>query len=192
MINLVRNTANTIVVDAPLTLSTAYILLWFYSPDTGRSVYCVAPDVNTARYVQELTVTESGSSDPDPLAGEVQLMPRGEWRLRVYEQEDDDNLDPEEATRMLFDDRCMVMGNAEEDIEYTGTAIICDPATVTNSDSTYEQDIASGSTFVLPDLTHTNSDGSPVVLPGQTPFVATLCGAPVQDDFYYAIAIGHP
>lgn len=190
MIHLERNSSNTIAVRAPLTLTTAYILLWFYSSDTGNSVYCVAPDANSEGYAQDLDVEEVGSSTPDPLAGEVALSPRGEWRLRIYEQSSSTNLDPASATRMIYDDLCLVSGDADEDIEYTETNI-CAPGTVENSDSTYSLSVPSGVTTILPDITHTDSDGSPVVLPAQTPFVATVCST-VQNDFYYPIAIGHP
>ena len=56
----------------------------------------------------------------------------------------------------------------------------CDPATVTNSDSSYTQEVAAGATLNLPDVTHTDSDGSPVTLPGMVAFVATPC-APGDD-----------
>jgi len=51
----------------------------------------------------------------------------------------------------------------------------CDAATVTNSDDSYMQTVASGATLELPDVTHTDSDGAEVVLPAMTPFEATLC-----------------
>lgn len=52
----------------------------------------------------------------------------------------------------------------------------CVPGAVRNSDSSYTASVASGGTLVLPDVTHTDSDGSPVTLPGMEPFVATPCG----------------
>lgn len=59
----------------------------------------------------------------------------------------------------------------------------CDAATVTNSDDSYTQTVASGATLELPDVTHTDSDGTEVVLPAMTPFEATLCegGGPCED-----------
>lgn len=56
----------------------------------------------------------------------------------------------------------------------------CDAATVTNSDDSYTRTVASGATLELPDVTHTDSDGSPVTLPGMVAFVATPC-APGDD-----------
>lgn len=52
----------------------------------------------------------------------------------------------------------------------------CAAGAVRNSDSSYTASVASGGTLVLPDVTHTDSDGSPVTLPGMEPFVATPCG----------------
>lgn len=49
----------------------------------------------------------------------------------------------------------------------------CDPVGVDNSDLTYSRIIQSGSTLVLPDITHTDSDLSPVTLPAQTAMVCT-------------------
>ncbi len=71
----------------------------------------------------------------------------------------------------------------------------CQPVRILNSDSTYDQTAASGSTHALPNVVHTDSDGSPVSRPGMVPFVATLCsggGGPAPVDYYYAIAMGHP
>lgn len=44
---------------------------------------------------------------------------------------------------------------------------------VTNSDGTYNVNVACGSPLVLPDITHTDSTLLPVTLPAQTPFIAT-------------------
>jgi hypothetical protein len=49
---------------------------------------------------------------------------------------------------------------------------------VLNSDSTYDQYVLSGGTLNLPDVDHTDSDGSTLTLPAMTPFVATLCPPP--------------
>lgn len=71
----------------------------------------------------------------------------------------------------------------------------CEPVRVHNTDDTYDETVPAGQVHQLPNVTHTDSDGSPVVLPGMTPFVATLCsggGGPAPVDYYYAIAMGHP
>lgn len=56
----------------------------------------------------------------------------------------------------------------------------CAAGAVRNSDSSYTQEVAAGATLNLPDVTHTDSDGSPVTLPGMVAFVATPC-APGDD-----------
>ena len=49
----------------------------------------------------------------------------------------------------------------------------CDDANVVNSDGTYDVDVAAGGTLTLPDINNIDSDGSVVVTPAQTPFVAS-------------------
>ena len=59
----------------------------------------------------------------------------------------------------------------------------CDPVEVKNSDLTYDRTIQSGSNLILPDITHTDSDLSPVILPAQTAMVCTP--SPVQSGIAY-------
>jgi len=54
----------------------------------------------------------------------------------------------------------------------TETQIIND-STVTNSDASYNANILAEGNLVLPDITNTDSDGSTVATPAQTPFVCT-------------------
>lgn len=49
----------------------------------------------------------------------------------------------------------------------------CATGSVKNSDSSYNVTVASGGSLILPDITHVDSDGSNVIKPAQTPFVAT-------------------
>lgn len=44
---------------------------------------------------------------------------------------------------------------------------------VTNSDATYNATVNVSETLVLPDITHTDTDGTPTTLPAQTPMVCT-------------------
>jgi len=53
----------------------------------------------------------------------------------------------------------------------------CLPVNVTNSGSTYDVWVASGDDLELPNITHIDSNLSPVTLPAQTPFTATTCPA---------------
>jgi hypothetical protein len=52
------------------------------------------------------------------------------------------------------------------------------PGSVVNSDASYLLTVPSGAATPLPDVTHTDSDGAPVTLPGMVPFVATACDTP--------------
>lgn len=52
---------------------------------------------------------------------------------------------------------------------------VCAAGVVANSDGTFTLSVPSGGTATLPDVTHTDSDGSPVVLPGMVPFHAAPC-----------------
>lgn len=59
-----------------------------------------------------------------------------------------------------------------------GSTIVCTPSgggliNVSNSNDTYS--VNTSIDLELPDITHTNSDGNPLTLPAQTPFVATEC-----------------
>ena len=49
----------------------------------------------------------------------------------------------------------------------------CADAVVVNSDSTFTYNIPSNDTYILPDITHTDSNLSPVILPAQIPMVCT-------------------
>ena len=51
--------------------------------------------------------------------------------------------------------------------------VTCADATVENSDSTYTNTVASGGTLVLPDVTITDSDGTPITVPSVQNFVCT-------------------
>ena len=62
----------------------------------------------------------------------------------------------------------------------------CLPVNVTNSGSTYDVWVASGDDLELPNITHIDSNLSPVTLPAQTPFVATPCDLPSLSVTYYA------
>lgn len=51
------------------------------------------------------------------------------------------------------------------------------PVDVFNSGNTYNETVISGGDLELPNITHIDSNGSPVTLPAQTPFTATTCPA---------------
>ena len=54
--------------------------------------------------------------------------------------------------------------------------VTCKPVSVKNSDGSYTFTVDSGGSLTLPDITHTQSDGSAVTLPAQTPLVCTPGG----------------
>jgi len=56
---------------------------------------------------------------------------------------------------------------------------VCAAGVVVNSDGTFTLSVPSGGTATLPDVTHTDSNGTPVVLPGMVPMVCTPGSTPV-------------
>lgn len=120
-------------------------------------------------------VSPSGTEDLDNAT--VILSQPGSWDISVYEQATGStNKDPDLAT-FLIEEEMRVIGSDVCNIPLPPPPPTdCDDATVRNSDSTYTDTVASGAILVLPDITHTDSDGvTPVTLPAQTPFVATVC-----------------
>jgi hypothetical protein len=62
----------------------------------------------------------------------------------------------------------------------------CLPVNVINSGSTYNVWEASGGVLELPNITHIDSNLSPVTLPAQTPFIATPCDLASLSISYYS------
>ena len=56
---------------------------------------------------------------------------------------------------------------------------VCAAGVVVNSNGTFTLSVPSGGTATLPDVTHTDSDGTPVVLPGMVAMVCTPGDTPV-------------
>lgn len=67
-------------------------------------------------------------------------------------------------------DQCLIDSGKKTDV-----CGIINPVIVKNTDSTYNVNVDCGDTLILPDISHTDSDGSPVSKPAQTPFVCTPC-----------------
>lgn len=62
----------------------------------------------------------------------------------------------------------------EATVEINSSAVAaCSDATVTNSDATYSQTVASGGELELPDISFTDSDGNVSQVPAQTDIIAT-------------------
>lgn len=65
---------------------------------------------------------------------------------------------------------------------------------IRNSTGSYDFNVLAPALHDLPSITHTDSDGAPVIRPAMVPMVCTPGGVPPTptDDHYYAISIGHP
>lgn len=60
-----------------------------------------------------------------------------------------------------------------ENVETVTISIVTGFATVVNSDATYTKQAPVDATTVLPDVTHTDTNGAPTILPAMTPMVCT-------------------
>ena len=125
MIRIARDSTNSIRLREHPSLASPYFLCWFYCISTKLSVYCICPNTSSAIGRQDLTLIEVGSGTAVPLTGRVALSPSGEWRLRVYEQDDNANLDPANATAVLYDVNALVTGTVAN-VEFSGTT--CPPS----------------------------------------------------------------
>lgn len=100
----------------------------------------------------------------------------GEWTVKIYEQISATNKDPSLAT---------FIKQQELKVKSDGTVILTPPiptpgfcanGTITNSDASFNDTVTSGGNLILPDITHTDSDLSSVILPAQTAMVCTPAG----------------
>jgi len=66
----------------------------------------------------------------------------------------------------------------------------CANGNVVNSDSTYSLIVPSGETETLPDITHTDSDLTPVILPAQTPMICTPQAPFIDAKVYHSAGSG--
>ena len=83
------------------------------------------------------------------------------------------------VVEVLGEESCLAICDVEPVVP-SGPCPPCEGGDVTNSDHSYNATVPSGGTLTLPNVTHTDSDGSPVTLPGMVAFVATPC-APGDD-----------
>lgn len=94
MIRLDDNTANTVIVTVTekATITNPVFLFEIINGTTKARNYFIAENISTQtqRYDKFIVTL---TTDPDPLAGEVHLD-KGEFTYNIYEQEDDENLDP--------------------------------------------------------------------------------------------------
>jgi len=99
MINIARNSANTVALTLTEKGSAAYYLFKFQSDNTEAVEYCVATDssVYPNRY-NLFSITETTS--PNNLSAEVELTTEGQWRYWVYANSSSSNLDPSGLTEL--------------------------------------------------------------------------------------------
>ena len=196
MLVLTKNSANTIRVSlAELsTLSNPVYLIEFISDTSLISATCIAADTSSypARYNQ-FVITEQDA--PDGLLGQIKLEPVGFFTYNIYEQTSATNLSPNDAGVTLLETgkaRVLIDGDRQAtaftfyqnpteqfaawDV-FESEGIVPTPpstdATYQNSDASFTQIIAPGSTYTAPDISFTDSDGSVSNVPANVDVVCT-------------------
>lgn len=185
--NVERGTSSTLQVNARQLAGETHYLIVFTHVDTQGVAKVIT--TNTGKTTGPLLLQFDEVDGGVAANGDVELA-AGDWRLEVFTQASLTNLDTALTLRSIWTEQVTVMGEGGEIPD--PDPIVCEDATVTNSDSTYTTTVASGATLVLADVTHTDSDGSSAVRPAMTPFVATLCSTPVESgrSRRYVFAIG--
>ncbi len=99
MINIERNSANTLALTLKEVGTATYYLFKFQSDNTEAAKYCVATDSSAYpnRY-NKFTITEQTS--PDNTNAEVEMTTEGQWRYYVYANSSSSNLDPTGLTEL--------------------------------------------------------------------------------------------
>ena len=93
MINIERNSANTLALTLKERGTATYYLFKFQSDNTENVKYCVATDSSAyPDRFNKFTITEQTS--PDNLNAEVEMTTEGQWRYFVYANSSSSNLDP--------------------------------------------------------------------------------------------------
>ncbi len=206
MLVLTKDSANTIRVSlAELsTLASPVYLIEFISDMSLISTTCIAPDTSLypARFNQ-FTITEQTS--PDGLLAQILLEPVGFFTYNIYEQTSATNLSPDDPGVILLETgkaRVLIDGDREStaftyyqnptpawaawDV-FESEGIVPTPpstdATYENSDASFTQVIAPGTTYVAPDISFTDSDGTIIPTPANTDIVATSCPAPYSNNY---------
>jgi hypothetical protein len=93
VINIERNSANTVALTLTEKGTATYYLFKFQSDNTEAVEYCVATDSSAyPERFNKFVITEQTS--PDNLSAEVELPTEGQWRYWVYANSSSSNLDP--------------------------------------------------------------------------------------------------
>ena len=99
MINITRNSANTIALTLTEKGTATYYLFKFQSDNTEEVEYCVATDSSAyPERFNKFVLTEQTS--PDNLAAQIELPTEGQWRYFVYANSSASNLDPTGLTEL--------------------------------------------------------------------------------------------
>ena len=200
MLVLTKDSANTIRVSlAELsTLASPVYLIEFISDMSLISTTCIAPDTSLypARFNQ-FTITEQVA--PDGLLAQILLEPVGFFTYNIYEQTSATNLSPDDPGVILLETgkaKVLIDGDREStaftyyqnptpawaawDVFESEGIVPAPPstdATYKNSDDSFVQSIAPGVTYIAPDISFTDSDGTVIPTPANTDIVATPCAA---------------
>lgn len=99
MINIERNSANTLALTLKERGTATYYLFKFQSDNTESVKYCIATDSSAYpnRY-NKFTITEQTS--PDNTNAQVEMTTEGQWRYYVYANSSSSNLDPTGLTEL--------------------------------------------------------------------------------------------
>jgi hypothetical protein len=102
-----------IYVTERTTLDVPYFLFHFLNQGTDQNYYCTLlnTSVNPEHY-DEFSLTE----------GADVTLPAGTYLVKVYEQPDPDNLDPENVTSLVREDIWVVAGEEVETTAYNGAS----------------------------------------------------------------------
>jgi hypothetical protein len=93
LINIERNSANTLALTLKERGTATYYLFKFQSDNTEDVKYCIATDSSAyPDRFNKFTITEQTS--PDNLNAEVEMTTEGQWRYFVYANSSSSNLDP--------------------------------------------------------------------------------------------------
>ena len=99
MINIERNSANTLALTLKERGTATYYLFKFQSDNTEAVEYCIATDSSGyPERFNKFVITEQTS--PDNLNAQVEMTTEGQWRYYVYANSSSSNLDPTGLTEL--------------------------------------------------------------------------------------------
>jgi hypothetical protein len=99
LINITRNSANTVALTLTEKGTASYYLFKFQSDNTEEVEYCVATDSSAyPERFNKFVLTEQTS--PDNLAAQIELPTEGQWRYFVFANSSASNLDPDGLTEL--------------------------------------------------------------------------------------------